>query len=111
LTDAEYFAEVERQGRERGLEEEREEPAPLVKRPKKKWILLGVIYDCDLTTKARNAQQSGYSGLIVQNIGTNNSNLIPWHIMRFPLARINHVVVGEYDGALLRYNYSYPDNG
>lgn len=80
-------------------------------KPKKKFVLLGIIYDCDLTTKAKNAQQSGYAGLIVQNIGTNSSQVVPWHIMRFPLAKINHVVVGEYDGFLLRFNYSYPESG
>jgi hypothetical protein len=106
VTGAEYFEEVELQGQQQSLENESKEVSGIYTN----WILLGVIYDCDLTTKARNAEQSGYAGLIVQKIGTNNSALPSWHIMRFPLPKINHVVVGEYDGALLRNNYSYPDN-
>ncbi|CAL8114154.1 unnamed protein product [Orchesella dallaii] len=74
------------------------------------WVLLSIVYDCDVTTKARNAQLGGYKALIIQNIGSNDSQHIPWHILRFPLVKLNHVLVGEYDGDLLRFNFSYPNN-
>lgn len=74
------------------------------------WVLLSTVHDCDVTTKARNAQLGGYKALIIQNIGSNDSQQIPWHILRFPLVKLNHVLVGEHDGDLLRYNFSYPNN-
>ncbi|ODN03496.1 E3 ubiquitin-protein ligase RNF13 [Orchesella cincta] len=49
------------------------------------YVLLSIVYDCDVTTKARNAQLGGYKALIIQNIGSNDSQHIPWHILRFPL--------------------------
>lgn len=79
-------------------------------RTERDWVLLSIVYDCDVTTKARNAQLGGYKALIIQNIGSNDSQHIPWHILRFPLVKLNHVLVGEYDGDLLRFNFSYPQN-
>lgn len=90
-----------------------EEPAYVFEdegRVEREWVLLSIVYDCDVTTKARNAQLGGYKALIIQNIGSNDSQHIPWHILRFPLVKLNHVIVGEYDGDLLRSNFSYPNN-
>ncbi|ODN03499.1 E3 ubiquitin-protein ligase RNF13 [Orchesella cincta] len=70
------------------------------------WILLAKRSpDCHFQTKIENAQISGYSAIIIHNVGSNDTEVMgvedPGKLM------IYATFIGEYDGWMLK-NYTFP---
>jgi len=89
-------------------------PPPLTTPEVINFILVARRFDCLLEEKIRNAQNAGYTGIIIHNVGSNA--IIPecvteqyWDPSR-PLPvyiYIDVCFIGEYYGGLLRDKFNY----
>lgn len=67
-------------------------------------ILIAERFGCDFETKIENAQNMGYSGIIIQNLMSNETVLMR---VRDPdRVVIYAALIGEHNGNLLRNKYS-----
>ncbi|CAG7723331.1 unnamed protein product [Allacma fusca] len=70
-----------------------------------RWILLARRYECDFQTKIENAQNASYFGIIVHNVGLNSTEAM-W-VKDSTGLNIFAIFIGEYDGKLLRENFTW----
>jgi len=71
------------------------------------WILVARRLECDFQTKIENAQNAGYSAIIIHNVGSNST--APMQVTDASKLVIYASFVGEYYGILLKDNYTYPN--
>lgn len=71
--------------------------------PSVNWILVAKRFDCDFQTKIENAQNMGYSAIIIHNVGSNRTE--PMTVRDPERLVIYAAFIGEYNGHLLRDEY------
>jgi len=70
------------------------------------FILVARQFDCNFIDKIQNAQDAGYSGIIIHNVGSNRTYR-PIDVEQAGQLSTFAGFIGEYDGHLLRDKFNY----